>query len=108
MAVGSSQSEHQVGEVPPSAVRFLASLSSHGSSSDKAASACMLLEVMNISGHVSFLMFWVQHRAASREGRVILLFKPLLCVNVISKEVKGCAGKAEPLSWSVAASVPVG
>lgn len=50
-------------------------------------------------------MFVVQHRAASREGRV---YKQLLYVNIILKEVKGCAGKAKAVSWSAAVSVPGG
>lgn len=68
--------------------------------------ACTSLEVLNISGHVSFSMFMFKHRAASREGRVFYKCSQLLYVNIISKEVKGCVGKAEPLSRSAAASAP--
>lgn len=113
MADGSSQSEHQVKEVPPSSVCLLASLCLPMEQPVVVVlclmmlqAACALLEVLNISGHVSFSMFVFKHRAASWEGRVILQFNQLLYVNIILKEVKGCVGKAELLSHSAAASAP--
>lgn len=55
-----------------------------------------------------FSMFMFRHRAASWEGRVILKFNQSLCVNVTSKEAKGCVAEAVPSCWLVSAAAPLG
>lgn len=113
MADGGSQSEHREVEMPPNAVCLLASLCLSMEQLVVVVlhlimlqAACASLEVLNISGLISFLTFMFKSRAARWEGRVILQYNQLLYVNVILKKARGCVGKAEPLCWSAAASAP--
>lgn len=59
--------------------------------------ACALLEVLSIS-ECYFQCLCFNTGLQVVRGRVILQYNQSLCVNITSKEVKGCVAEAEPSS----------